>query len=107
MSINKAVKDMLDLIDKQRAEIVALRAELNDEQKAHQIIADICFSAGVDTGDGTSIDAVKRLRARLEAAEKLCKAAEVWSNQLSEDHGYPDDGELAQAVLAWKKARGE
>jgi hypothetical protein len=47
-----------------------LEAELAAEQQAHDQIAKICFAAGVETGDGTSVDAVKRLAAELQQAQE-------------------------------------
>jgi hypothetical protein len=96
-----ALKDAIGEIERLRAAREAERhARLSGEGEAREIIKNL----KADIQDARQ--EAGRLRARLEGAELLCKAAEVWSDQLSEDHGYPDDGELAQAVLRWRKERG-
>lgn len=51
-------------------EIAQLRASLFAEQKAHDAIAKMCFAAGMEAGDGTSVSAVKEALTELEDVRK-------------------------------------
>lgn len=65
-------------------EIDSLNAEVDAEQKAHDVIARICFAHGVDTNDGSSVSAVKNLAAlvdRLHAERRWIPVSQPPENE--------------------------
>lgn len=103
-----------------KAENARLTAELNDEQVAHNRIAELCHKVGVSTPDGTPIGAVERLTVRLAevegALERLADAearyryAYVTHGDGSRESGYQWDqmrkrGNEARTVLALEAPR--
>lgn len=52
------------------AEIAALTQRAEAEEKAHDLIASLCFAAGGESADGTSVAAVRSVIDMLDAARK-------------------------------------
>lgn len=93
------------------------QAEVLQEQHAHNEIATLCFSVGVETDDGTSLSAVKNLVAEVARRQNLFDAEaqlrREW--QIRAEKTEADNAELralfdlqrtrmTEATTAWQKA---
>lgn len=85
------VTDMVWMI----VENARLMAELNDEQVAHNRIAELCHKAGVSTPDGTSVGAVERLTARLAEVEGVVGALRDEHRELLDLYHFTENEESA------------
>lgn len=72
-----------------------IEQELWGEQKAHQLIASICSSVGVDTSDGTSVSAVRNLAKEVREMREAMRWVPV-----SED--IPAEGASVQVIANGK-----
>ena len=72
------------------SEITEIQSSLEDEQKAHDDIATICFRAGAEADDGTSISAVKNLAKMVTQLQQEADEWRTMSVKLAEQLEYPD-----------------
>ena len=64
-------------IQQLRDEMRTITREREEEQKAHEHIAEICVGAGADDLDGTSVGCVKDLASRYAAMKARAEQAEA------------------------------